>query len=89
MKKRDKYNRTIRSINKDNTGQVIFGVIATIFLYLVVFSSMNIFYKLYKNTDGFVKGVKKEFGLGRTGIGDGLRAKAVRGNLKPQNKGKE
>lgn len=79
----------LEALTKTIPGQVVFGVIATIFLYLVVFSSMNIFYKLYKNTDGFVKGVKKEFGLGRTGIGDGLRAKAMRGNLKPQNKGKE
>ena len=79
----------LEALTKTIPGQFVFGVIATIFLYLVVFSSMNIFYKLYKNTDNFVKGVKKEFGLGRTGIGEGLRAKAIRGNLKPQNKGKE
>ena len=79
----------LEALTKTIPGQVVFGVIATIFLYLVVFSSMNIFYKIYKNTDSFVKGFKKEFGLGRTGIGDGLRAKAMRGNLKPQNKGKE
>ncbi len=59
-----------------------------IFLYLVIFSSMNIVYKLYKGADGAVKVVGKELGIGRgRGISEQARAAGISGSLKPQNKG--
>jgi hypothetical protein len=77
----------IESLTKTFPGQVIFGVIATIFLYLVVFSSMNIVYKLYNGINTAAKVLSKEFGGRGVGITGNLKAAGIRGNLRPQNKG--
>ena len=77
----------LESLTKTIPGQLIFGVIATIFLYLVVFSSMNIVYKLYNGMNTAAKVLSKEFGGRGVGITGNLKAAGIRGNLRPQNKG--
>lgn len=80
--------RQLEALTKTIPGQVLFGVLATIFLYLVVFSSMNIVNKVYNFTNSATKVLSKELGFRGVGIAGNLKAAGIRGQLKPQNKGK-
>ena len=66
--------KQLEALTRTTPGQVIFGVIATIFLYLTLFSSMNIIHKIYKITNSATKVISKEFGGRGVGITGNLKA---------------
>lgn len=79
----------LETLTQTTPGLIIFGVLSTIFIYLVVFSSMNILYKIGKIGNKGIKIIREEAtGVKKGSVSDALAAAKTRGSLKPQNKGK-
>ena len=79
----------LETLTQTTPGLILFGVLSTIFIYLVVFSSMHILYNIGKYGNKGIKVARQEFyGVKMGSVSDALAAAKTRGSLKPQNKGK-
>ena len=88
-KKEMDFIEQLETLTQTTPGLILFGVLSTIFIYLVVFSSMHILYNIGKYGNKGIKVARQEFyGVKKGSVSDALAASKTRGSLKPQNKGK-